>query len=40
MLPSSYLFYAYEGGASALIVTIFSPLNKIKPKALLTSLST
>jgi len=37
--PSPTRLAVYAGGASALIVTIFSPLNSTKPSALLISLS-
>ena len=37
--PSPILLAYYDGGASALIVTIFSPLSKTKPSALFYSLS-
>jgi hypothetical protein len=37
--PSATLLYADEGGASALIVTMFSPLNRTNPSALFYSRS-
>lgn len=37
--PSPTLLAGYDGGASALIVTIFSPLNNTNPNALFCSLS-
>lgn len=37
--PSATLLVDYDGGASALIVTMFSPRNRTKPRALFCSLS-